>query len=295
MNISGQILLNSLIGAAFGGLMAHAVLPTFRLSRYFDLSIAATALISGYVLCLIAKSALPMPIACLAAILIAAMVHVAIKLIVPDWLLPQASSSSLLLVSFGVYVCLISIMSLIFGAELIPAPYAQAGIVWQTPLGRITAAQAMVVVVAILLPISYSVLLAVTRVGRALRATSSSLELARISGIALKPMALIAVFLSGLSAALAGTCLCLDVGVRPTAGLQPILIGVVAVVVGGRWGMFGVSMAAALISLLQNLVAANWGPQWQDVVAFAVLAAALFLNGKRGVHLPIRSQEKAQQ
>lgn len=281
MTFNGQVVLNSLIAASFGNLMAMAVAPTYRLFRYFDLSLAGIALIAGYTTAVCVNTlGWPVTFSVLAAITFTIIIHVGIKLVLPALLQPKANSSTLLLASLGIYICIISMLSLVFGTELVAPPSQHAGRIVQLAIGRCTYVQGIAVLLAIILPGMYGMFLNQSRLGMAIRAAISSIELAEIAGIRMRLVSILAVTASAFFASLAGALLALDVGLRPTIGLQPILLGVVAVIVGVRGGLAGIGFAALSIALLQNLIAANWGPHWQDAITFFILLTYLLIQPK---------------
>ncbi len=279
MIINGQIILNSIIAAAFGYLMAMAIAPTYRLFRYFDLSLAGISLIAGYTTVYCIKTFdMPVAMSAVVAIVFAILTHIGIKFVVPNLLMPKADSSALLLISLGIYICIINILSFFFGTELVSSPYQQAGNIVQLPFGRITYVQVVSVALATAVPLMFGIFMNRTRIGMAIRATSSDTELADIAGIRISHIAVLTGILSAFFASLTGILLVLDVGILPTLGLQPILLGVVAVVIGMSRGEAGIILSALTIAFLQNFAAANLGPHWQDAIVFAVLVLFLLLK-----------------
>ena len=278
MMINGQIILNTLIAAAFGYLMAMAIAPTYRLFRYFDLSLAGISLIAGYTTSYCIKTFdMPVAMSVVLAIVFAIFIHILIKFIVPVLLMPKTDSSALLLISLGLYICIVSVLSVFFGTELVSPPYQQAGNIIQLSFGRITSVQAISIAVAIAVPLIFGIFMN-TRIGMAIRATSSDAELADVAGIRVSCIAVFTGILSAFFASLFGVLLALDVGIRPTLGLQPILLGVVAVVIGMSGGEIGIFFSVLIIAFLQNLATANLGPHWQDAIVFVILVLFLLFK-----------------
>lgn len=289
MMINGQIILNTLIAAAFGYLMAMAIAPTYRLFRYFDLSLAGISLIAAYTTSYCIKTFdMPVTISVVLAIVFAIFIHILIKFIVPILLMPKADSSALLLISLGIYICIVGVLSVFFGTELVSPPYQQAGNIIQLSFGRITSVQAISIAVAIAVPLIFGIFMN-TRIGMAIRATSSDAELADVAGIRVGCIAMFTGILSAFFAGLFGVLLALDVGIRPTLGLQPILLGVVAVVIGMSGGAVGIFFSVLIIAFLQNLATANLGPHWQDAIVFVILILFLLFKPEGFFGKKIRS------
>ena len=63
----------------------------------------------------------------------------------------------------------------------------------------------------------------------------------------------------------------LDIDMRPTMGLNPLMVGVVAVIIGGVRSIPGVTLGSLLLSISQHMGVWILGSQWQDAIIFAVL------------------------
>lgn len=77
----------------------------------------------------------------------------------------------------------------------------------------------------------------------------------------------------------------------PTMGFNALVMGVIAVIVGGIWSLPGAALGGLFIGLAQNL-GVYWLPsKWQDTIAFAILIVFLLFRpygilGKK----PVKSQ-----
>lgn len=94
----------------------------------------------------------------------------------------------------------------------------------------------------------------------------------------------------GLSAALVSTAAlgaAYDKGFDPHAGLEAVLIGLIATVVGGRGSFFGAAFAGLLIGVLQSLVSWGASSSWEQAVTFILLSLVLLVrpNGLFGRRL----------
>ena len=74
---------------------------------------------------------------------------------------------------------------------------------------------------------------------------------------------------------MAGILVALDVDMTPTMGMNALMLGVVAVIIGGVSSISGITLGALLLAVAQHLGAWYIGAQWQDAIAFVILV--LFL------------------
>lgn len=113
-----------------------------------------------------------------------------------------------------------------------------------------------------------------TRTGLAMRAAAENFEMARLLGVNADRLIAISFAISGLFAASVGVLLVLQTGqISPTMGLVPILVGFVAVVIGGfgriSGAVIGGLVLGALSSLLGTYLPDGLAP-FRDAIVFAV-------------------------
>jgi len=189
-----------------------------------------------------------------------------------------ASPLVLLLASLGLYIFLQNGISLVFGDD---TKSIRSGVVTEgvAILGaRITPIQITTICVSAALVTLLLVLLRKTRLGRAMRAVANDPELALISGIDSDRVILWAFGAGSALGGVAGILVALDVDMTPTMGMNALLLGVVAVVVGGIDSIPGLVMGALLVALAQQVGAWQIGSQWQDAIVFVVLLAFLLFR-----------------
>lgn len=94
-----------------------------------------------------------------------------------------------------------------------------------------------------------------TDTGLAMRAAAEDFEMARLLGVRADRVIAIAFAISGALAATVGVLIVLETGqVSPTMGLTPVLIGFVAVVIGGFGRMSGAVVGGLLLGALSSLL-----------------------------------------
>lgn len=186
-----------------------------------------------------------------------------------------ASPLVLLLASLGLYIVLQNVISLLFGDDTkvisgsAPAPSLSI-------LGaRITGIQLAVVGFAVAVFFVKVLLVDRTRVGLALMAIADSPELAKVSGINFDRAMGTAFCLGSFLASAVGISRALDVGMTPTMGLPMLLLGVVAVVLGGNGKALGVAVASILLASFQQIAGWQFGTRWEETTAFLLLLGFL--------------------
>src|SRR4051794_18907681 len=94
-----------------------------------------------------------------------------------------------------------------------------------------------------------------TRTGLAMRAAAENFDMARLLGVRADRVIAIAFAISGALAAAVGVLIVLQTGqVSSTMGLTPVLVGFVAVVIGGFGRIFGAVIGGLLLGILSSLL-----------------------------------------
>jgi branched-chain amino acid transport system permease protein len=127
-----------------------------------------------------------------------------------------------------------------------------------------------------------------TRTGLAMRAAAENFEMARLLGVRADRVIATAFAISGALAAMVGVLLVMQTGqVTPTMGLTPVLVGFVAVVIGGFGRMFGAVVGGLLLGALSSLLGVYLPDglvPFRDAIVFTVPVLILIVrpNGLLG-------------
>ena len=150
---------------------------------------------------------------------------------------------------------------------------------WKLPFG-ITVGQlpVMTFLAAIIVLAILQLILSGTRIGRAIRATSSDLEAAELSGIDAKQIQRAAVAIATALAGLAGAALAMRSLINPYAGPAQLIFAFEAVIIGGIGSLWGTLIGGIVLGIAQSL-GAYISPQLFQLtghlVFLVVLAARL--------------------
>jgi branched-chain amino acid transport system permease protein len=117
-----------------------------------------------------------------------------------------------------------------------------------------------------------------TKFGKSLRALSNDAELACLSGVNSNRYILYAFMIGSFLAAVASIMISFDTDMSPTMGFNALVMGVIAVIVGGINSLPGAALGGLFIGLAQNL-GVYWLPsKWQDTIAFGILILFLLFK-----------------
>jgi branched-chain amino acid transport system permease protein len=121
-----------------------------------------------------------------------------------------------------------------------------------------------------------------TDTGLAMRAAAENFSMARLLGVRADRLIAISFAISGALAALVGVLLVMQTGqVSPTMGLTPVLVGFVAVVIGGFGRLFGAVLGGVLLGVASSLLGAYLPDgllPFRDAILFSAPIAILIFR-----------------
>ena len=187
----------------------------------------------------------------------------------------ESSSLALLLTSLGLYILLQNVISLFFGddtkiitSSAVTPAFSIVGI-------KLTGIQLIVIFTSFVVFFAKTFLIDKTRLGLTLKAIADDPELAKVSGIDYDSVMGVAFGMGSFLAGATGLFRAFDVGMMPTMGLPMLLLGVVAVVVGGNGKTLGIAVASFLLSFCQQIAGWELGTHWMETASFLVLIGFL--------------------
>jgi branched-subunit amino acid ABC-type transport system permease component len=136
--------------------------------------------------------------------------------------------------------------------------------------------QLTIFVIGLLAMIAVQVLLRVTPLGRAMRATAADKELAANCGIPTDRVTDVAWLMSGFLCGLGGVALAIQLGAfEPTTAGDFLVIIVAAAVLGGIGRPVGAMLGALIVSVTSEAVATAISPVYKSVAGLALLILVL--------------------
>lgn len=269
--------------ASLGGLYALYALGIaliFGIMRLINFAHASLILVSGYTMALTGGLALPVRVvAALAVTVVAALLidRVAFRPV------RGQSATTLLVTSFAVFIVITSLAETIFGAlprsttvsRSMSGTFSIGGLVLRRlDVAVLFSALALLGLVALLLNR--------TRIGIQMRAVAEDLVAARLMGIPVESVIRTAFSVSAVLAASAGILLLAQTGtVTPAFGLNAVLVGLVATVLGGLSDLRGAVLGGFALGIFSHLVQAMLPLEvraFRDSIVFGVVFIVLVLK-----------------
>ncbi len=183
----------------------------------------------------------------------------------------------LLISSFGMALLLRAAVQLIWGTDNqvyqpgINVPYVVFDI-------RIKPDHLVIVGASVILVFAFHLFLKMTRMGKAMRAMSDNVDLARVSGIDSERVVIWTWVIGGSLAAAAGVLLALDTRLNPQLGWNVLLPIFAATIVGGIGRVYGAIAGGMFIGIATELSTAVILPAYKPAVAFTLMVLVLILR-----------------
>jgi branched-chain amino acid transport system permease protein/neutral amino acid transport system permease protein len=181
--------------------------------------------------------------------------------------------------SLGMAFFLRSIIYVLWGSDFHFYYIGRANPALQLPLDiRVQADQLFVLGLALVLVILLYLLLAKTKMGKAMRATADNPDLAQIRGIDTERVIAWTWFIGGGLAAAGGVMYGLASQLRPDMGFTLLLPMFAAVILGGIGNAFGSLVGAIVIGIAIQVTSSFMSPAYGPGVAFALMVVALVVR-----------------
>lgn len=275
-----QYVINTVLTASMFMLVGVGFALVFQITRFFHFAHAVVFTGGAYLTYLFTQwQVMPLWCSIVLGVVLSTVIGCLMEVCIYLPLRKKGSGQlALLLASLGVYVFLQNTVSMFFGdaTKSIRTGIVQEGL--DVLGGRITPVQVVIVSASIMLVIVLSMLLRTTKTGKSMRAVANDPALADVSGIDSDRVILWAFAIGSGLAGLAGILVALDVDMTPTMGMNFLMMGIVAMIIGGVNSIPGIALGALLLATAQHLGAWYIGSQWQDAIAFVILVVFLLFK-----------------
>jgi branched-chain amino acid transport system permease protein len=222
---------------------------------------------------------LPLGLAVTAAILAAAAAGLLIDLLLYQQLERRgALRTSLFIASLGLLILIENLLAIVFTPD--PMRLDIGALDTSLIVGPVflTYLHVLTVVLAVAGYLTLMLFLRHSRWGQAIRAVSSSPEMARTVGIDLKRVHLLTYAIGSALAAPAGILVAMDVGAEPFRGTRFVLLASVAVIMGGIGSIPGAMLGGLFLGLLENVGIWQLPSEWQSAISFGVFLLFIVLR-----------------
>jgi branched-chain amino acid transport system permease protein len=273
-----QILINGLLQGILIGGVGLAFSLVYRTTGVFFVALGGVFALAPYVVLASVSAGLPVPVAVVIAICAAIVVSVVAEEAI-HWPFERKRSpvEVHLIGSLGYYLVLVQVIALIWGNET-RVLSAGGGSTWQ--LSDITLAKAQLLGPMMTLFVAIVLFIWLARAGRGLelRALADNPVLVSLMGRNIRVMRRWVFGLSGAMAAIAAIATAWDVGFDPHIGLKTVLLGMVAMIIGGAGSFAGPLIGGVLLGVLRAEVVWFGSARWEEAITFVLLGMFLFFR-----------------
>ncbi len=278
-----QVLFNSCVTASFYLISAVGLTLTYGLSKFPNFAHAEFITLGAYVGYLVADElGLGLPLAFIFAFLVSGIVGL---LCYRGIFQPLAKRGASIIHLMVASIALGFILRYSIGAtfDWNPKYFAAIGTAFDFGPLRITHLWIWLIFTAIALSLIMHFLMMNTKIGKAIRATSSNPELALASGINVDRVILITWFIGSGLAAVAGIFRGADTQVWPLTGWDMILPIFAVTILGGIGNFYGAIAAAFIIALAENvgvvaLTGLGLSTTYRMAIPFLILILTLIMK-----------------
>lgn len=248
-----QLLLNGLIWGSVYAVAGLGFQLVYRVYRFLYISYGAVYLVASYGFAYIFSHGYGPVAAASGAVLIGTLFGVLMDLAV-TWQLQEhrGSREGLFIASFGLLVLTSNAMAIFFGNDVVLPEvvngnaYTVLGIK-MGPIQILQASASVTAWVGMLLALRFM------KFGKKLSAFADNRELAVSLGMDASHIRLIAFSLSSMMAAIAGVLTVIDIGIRPVAGLDFVLLAAMAAIIGGMSNWIGSVVGGILLGAVRSM------------------------------------------
>jgi len=271
------IISGTTVGCTYA-LVGLAVATVYNATRIFDVSQGEYVMLGAMFVCFFYKLGLPISVSIFLALIVPLIVGLVIWRIVLYGASQRYSAMVLIMITFGIAMLIEGLAFLIFGTSIRMNP-SYLPIRPIRIYGATMSPQAPVIYgVTVLIVIGLSLLFNRTRVGRALRACHEQPLAARLAGIYPKNMMYFSFMLAVCLGIIGGISIVPLTAVSYSMGVDWVIKGFLAAIVGGISRFQGVVAGGLALGLLESLVAGLTSSGYASIIALAVFIVLLLFR-----------------
>ncbi len=165
-----------------------------------------------------------------------------------------------------------------FGRDAVEVPVTFTGTLFTVFGAQVQSYYVVIAVSAIMMFVFLDRVVALTKLGRGIRAVAEDAETASLMGVNIDRVISQTFVLGGLLGGAAGFLFGISAGVVYTMGFTPALKAFTAAVLGGIGNIRGAVLGGLTLGVAENLPSACVGASWRDVVAFGILVLVLLFR-----------------
>jgi len=186
---------------------------------------------------------------------------------------PELSS---LLLTFGISIALVNLLQLAFSSDLRSVEFLTGA--WVAGPVAFSKSRVISFACAVGLSLGAYAFLQRTRLGKAIRATSQSPEVAMVCGVNVARVHLYCFGIASALAAAGGTLVAVMVAIQPEMGQVYTFKSFLVIVLGGAGNYPGALLGGMLLGLVEQLASLFLTTQLSEAVAYVLLVLVLLLR-----------------
>jgi branched-chain amino acid transport system permease protein len=272
----GQVVISGVLAGALYAMVALGLALIFGVMRVINIAHGALLMLGAYVTFFLYSRAglnpfLTVPIAMATLFVVGVLLQKSLVARVVD--APELSS---LLLTFGISIALVNVAQNLFSSDLRAVEYVTGS--WVVGGLALSRPRAIAFVFAGLVTGLAFLFLKTTRLGKAIRATSQSREVAMVCGIDVARIHLVTFGLASALAAGGGALLAVIVAIQPEMGGVWTFKSFLVIVLGGAGNYPGALLGGLLLGLVEQLASPFLTTQLSEVVAYVLLVLVLLVR-----------------
>lgn len=282
-----QIVFNILITAAQIAVIALSFSLIYVPGRFFNISHAGIFTAAPYLTYLFfVQFSYPFLVSLTFSLIIICVIAIMLEALVFRRLRKTTSPMVLLIASIGVYVIIENTISLIWGNSILSIRDQYINVGYSYFGGYISGYQKLIIGYTIIVIVTTLLIFNRTKLGKEIRAVSSNMQLAILMGVNYDRVLLFTFVAGSLIVGLAGIIISLDINLSPGMGFNLLILGIVAMIIGGHGSFTGLIFGSIIISIAQHLSSLYISSKWMNAIAYLILIGLLIwkplgLSGKQ--------------
>jgi branched-chain amino acid transport system permease protein len=272
----GQVIVSGILAGSLYAMVALGLALIFGVMRVINIAHGPMLMLGAYTTYFLyaqfgVNPFLTVPIAMAALFVVGVLLQRGLVFRVVD--APELSS---LLLTFGISIALVNLAQLAFTSDLRAVEYITGS--WL--LGGLAFSKSRVIACAFAAVVTALAFLFLkrTRLGKAIRATSQSREVAMVCGVDVARIHMLTFGLGSALAAAGGALLAVIVAIQPEMGGVWTFKSFLVIVLGGAGNYPGALLGGMLLGLVEQLASLFLTTQLSEVVAYVLLVVVLLVR-----------------
>ncbi len=283
MDIVPQLIANSVIAGSLYALITLGFNLIYGTTKFFNLAhgvVAAAGAYAVFALVKVFNAPITIIAACALGMLFAGFLGWALDMLVYAPLRKRKASNMVLMVaSLGAFTAIQAIIAIFFTSQFQTLETDVIGSRAYELFGAvITETQVIIIVCGLVIIALLGLIAKYTTFGKAVEAIRDDEEVARMVGIDTNRIISKVFFIGSAIAGLAGILIGFDTGIEPTMGMNVLLKGTIAAIIGGVGSLYGGFLGAFVLGFAENFGIWKISGEWKDAIAFIVLIIFLLFK-----------------